>query len=256
MTVSTEPASHGVRQTYLYFGLLTLLVYLLMPNYYLVDITTSYMLKDKLHATATQVSVFRLLTAIPIYFSFLFGFLRDIWNPFGLRDRGYFLIFAPVVGVVFAWMALSHLTYQGLFLGMFLVMLSSRFILAAYQGLLALVGQERLMSGRLSALWQIVSSLPILAGAFASGWMAEHLRPGQTFLLLAVLAFLVALFSLWKPAAVFADTYEAPQAWRSSDMVSADSSRFSAMMAIRPWLSCSSSCSSSRPGRTRPCNTT
>jgi MFS family permease len=218
VTASTEPAGRGVRQTYVYFGILTLLVYLLAPSSYLVDITTSYMLKNNLHATATQVSVFRLLTAIPIYFSFVFGFLRDIWNPFGLRDRGYFLIFAPVVGAVFLWMAFSRLSYQGLFIGMFLVMLSSRFIFAAYQGLMALVGQERLMSGRLSALWQIVSSLPILAGAFASGWMAEHLHPSQTFLLLAVLAFLIGVFSLWKPRAVFADTYEAPQA-RGSDFV-------------------------------------
>jgi Na+/melibiose symporter-like transporter len=128
------------------------------------------------------------------------------------------MIFAPVVAVVFVWMALSRLSYQGLFVGMFLVMLSSRFISAAYQGLLALVGQERLMSGRLSALWQIVSALPILAGAFASGWMAEHLRPAQTFLLLALLAALIGLFGFWKPAAVFQDTYERPQA-RGSDIV-------------------------------------
>jgi Na+/melibiose symporter-like transporter len=218
MASSPKPASSGTGQTYVYFGVLTLLVYLLAPSSYLVDITTTYMLKDNLHATATQVSVFRVLTAIPIYFAFIFGFVRDLWNPFGLRDRGYFIIFAPVVGAVFLWMALSRLSYQGLFIGMILVMLSSRFIAAAYQGLLALVGQERLMSGRLSALWQIVSSLPVLAGAFASGWMAEHLRPSQTFLLLALLAMLVAVTGLWKPAAVFKDTYERPQA-RGSDMI-------------------------------------
>jgi MFS family permease len=218
MASSTKPADSGTGPTYVYFGVLTLLVYLLAPNSYLVDITTTYMLKNNLHASATQVSIFRLLTAIPIYFAFIFGFVRDLWNPFGLRDRGYFMIFAPVVALVFVWMALSRLSYQGLFLGMFLVMLSSRFISAAYQGLLALVGQERLMSGRLSALWQIVSSLPVLAGAFASGWMAEHLRPAQTFLLLAILAGLVALTGLWKPAAVFRGTYERPQA-RGSDMI-------------------------------------
>jgi len=218
MASSPKPTDGGTGQTYVYFGLLTLLVYLTAPNQYLIDITTSYMLKNNLHSSTMQVSVFRLLTAIPIYLSFIFGFMRDLWNPFGLRDRGYFMIFAPVVAAVFVWMALSHLTYQGLFLGMFLVMLSSRFISAAYQGLLALVGQERLMSGRLSALWQIVSSLPIVAGAFASGWMAEHLRPSQTFLLLALLAGLIAVTGFWKPTAVFKDTYERPQA-RGSDMV-------------------------------------
>ncbi len=218
MTNTTDTAPRGAGQTYVYFSCLTLFVYLMAPSGYLVDITTSYMLKNNLHASATEVSMFRLLTAAPMYISFVFGFARDLWNPFGLRDRGYFLIFAPATAAVFVWMALSHLSYQGLFIGMLLVMFTSRFISAAYQGLLALVGQERLMSGRLSALWQIVSSLPVLAGAFASGWMAEHLRPEQTFMLLAALGAGLGLLGLWKPRAVFNHTYEQPQA-RGADIV-------------------------------------
>jgi MFS family permease len=218
MTTTSGTSAGGLRQTYIYFGALTSLVYLAAPSSYLVDITTSYMLKNQLHASANSVSMFRLLTAIPMYISFLFGFARDLWNPFGLRDRGYFLIFAPAMAAIFVWMAVSHLSYEGLFLGMLLVMATSRFISAAYQGLMALVGQERLMSGRLSVLWQIVSSLPVLLGAFASGWMAEHMKPAQTFLLLALLAVGIGLLGLWKPRAVFSRTYEAPQA-RGSDIV-------------------------------------
>ncbi len=218
MTDSPERGASGVGQTYGYFGALTLLVYLSSPSGYLVDITTSYMLKNNLHATATDVSVFRVLTAIPLFLAFLFGFARDLWNPFGLRDRGYFLIFAPLTAAVFVWMALSHLSYQSLFIGMLLVMAASRFVAAAYQGLLALVSQERLMSGRLSALWQIVSSLPVLAGAFASGWISEHLRTSQTFVLLAVLAGGIGLLGFWKPRAVFTHTYDQPLA-RGADIV-------------------------------------
>lgn len=218
MTVTPGESAAGTRQTYLYFSGLTFLVYLFSPNLYLVDITTTFILKNNLHASAGQVSVFRLLTAIPLYFSFIFGFARDMWNPFGLRDRGYFIIFAPAAALVFIWMALSHLTYQGLFVGMLLVMTMSRFISAAYQGLLALVGQQRLMSGRLSALWQVVSSLPVVAGAFASGWIAEHLLPWQTFTLLAVLSGLIGLIGLWKPRAVFTEAYDRPAA-RKIDIV-------------------------------------
>ncbi|HZK99861.1 MAG TPA: MFS transporter [Caulobacteraceae bacterium] len=207
---SERPAGAG--QTYAYFGVLTLLVYLVAPNQYLVDITTSYMLKNQLHVGAEQVSIFRLLTAIPIYLAFVFGFIRDLWNPFGLRDRGYFLIFGPATALVFVWLAVSKLSYAQLFIGMLLVMASSRFVAAAYQGLLALVGQERLMSGRLSVLWQIVLSLPVLAGAFASGWMTEHLRPWQTFLALAAMAAGIGLVGVWKARSVFTDTYNLPQA--------------------------------------------
>jgi len=38
-------------QIYLYFGPLTLLIYLVMPHGYLLDITTSYMLKNQLQAS-------------------------------------------------------------------------------------------------------------------------------------------------------------------------------------------------------------
>ena len=212
MSVADQPQTTGAGQTYVYFGMLTFLVYLVAPNQYLVDITTSYMLKNQLHVGATQVSTFRLLTAIPTYFAFLFGFMRDRWSPFGLRDRGYFLIFAPVTALVFLWLAVSRLSYTGLFVGMIMVMLSFRMVAAAYQGLLALIGQEKLMSGRLSVLWQIILSLPVLMGAFASGYLTEYLKPAQTFMILAAFCGAIALIGLWKPRAVLEHAYEKPQA--------------------------------------------
>jgi len=206
------PASRNVNQTFVYFGWLTLFVYLATPTGYLVDIQTSYMLKNELHATATQISTFRLFTALPVCVAFAFGLARDQWNPMGLRDRGFFLIFAPATALAFIWMAFSNLSYQGLLIGMLLVILLSRFLAAAYQGLIALVGQESLMSGRLSALWLIISYLPIAAGAFASGYISQHLHPKQTFLLIAALTFSIALVGLWKPRSVFGHVYDRPQA--------------------------------------------
>ncbi|HEY1963218.1 MAG TPA: MFS transporter [Rhizomicrobium sp.] len=213
-----ENGSASTGKIFGYFAPLTLLVYLVMPHGYLLDFATSYMLKDQLHASATQVSLFRLLTAIPVYLSVVFGLTRDLWNPLGLRDRGYFLIFAPITAVVFAWMAYTQLTYTSLFIGMFLVMIFWRFVSAAQWGLLALVGQEKLMSGRLSALWNIMASVPYIAGALASGWIAEHLPPRQTFTLMVVLSLLMFLFAFWKPKAVFAHAYDAPQA-KGSDLI-------------------------------------
>jgi Na+/melibiose symporter-like transporter len=205
-------------QIYLYFGPLTLLVYLVLPNGYLVDFVTAYMLKNQLHATAIQVSEFRVLTAIPVYLAFIFGLTRDLWNPFGRRDRGFLLLFAPISAGVFLWMAFSHLSYTGLLAGMLLVMVTFRFVAAAYWGLIALVGQEKLMSGRLSALWSIVSSLPAIAGAVASGYIADYLKPSQTFMLIAAMTLLIGLMGLWRPRAVFDNAYERPQA-RGADIL-------------------------------------
>jgi Na+/melibiose symporter-like transporter len=218
VTASGRSGSEGSNQTLLYFGWLTLFVYLTTPAGYLIDIQTSYILKNQLHATATQISTFRLLTGIPVYFAFVFGLARDQWNPLGLRDRGFFLIFAPATAAAFLWMAFAGFSYAGLVVGMLLAMLSSRFIAAAYQGLIALVGQEKLMSGRLSALWNVVSAVPVVAGAFASGYISDHLAPKEAFVLAAIVTLLIAVMGLWKPVSVFGHSYEKPQA-RGTDFV-------------------------------------
>lgn len=215
---SDHIGSEGNNRTLLYFGWLTLFVHLATPAGYLVDIQTSYLLKNQLHATATQISTFRLVTGIPVYIAFVFGLARDHWNPLGLRDRGFFLIFAPATSVAFIWMAFSGISYTGLVVGMLLAMLSSRFTAAAYQGLIALVGQEKLMSGRLSALSNVVSSVPVVAGAFASGYISDHLAAKETFFLVAMVTLLIAVLGLWKPVSVFGHAYEKPQA-RGADFV-------------------------------------
>jgi Na+/melibiose symporter-like transporter len=216
MTKASAP--YDSQQIFLYFSSLTLLVFLVLPEFQLLDIPTSYMLKNQLHATATQISTFRLLTALPVYLAFLFGLMRDLWNPFGWRDRGIFLIFAPLTAVVFVWMALSRLSFPGLITGMLLVMLSSRFILGAYSGLIALVAQEKLMSGRLSALWNTFQYLPMAVAAAGSGLIAEYLSPKQTFLLATALTLLIGMFAFWEPHSVFGHTYDRPEA-RGLDLV-------------------------------------
>jgi MFS family permease len=215
-TAAAQEAS--TRPIFVYFTPLILILYLVLPTQYLVDLATTFMLKDQLHASATQVSVFRLLTAAPVYVAVAFGLTRDLWNPLGRRDRGYLMIFGPVTALVFVWMAFAKVTYVGLFAGLFLVMLFSRFTMAAFQGLLALVGQEKLMSGRLSALWQIVQSAPIIAGALAGGEVAQYLNARDTFLMLAALTASIGLLGLWKPRAIFDHAYDRPVA-KGSDLL-------------------------------------
>ncbi len=199
------------RPIYIYFSFLTLLAYLLAPEY-ILDIPTTYMLKNRLHATAPEVSLFRLLTGIPLYVAFLFGLVRDLWNPLGWRDRGYFLLFAPLTAAVFVWMAVTPISYRTLLVGMFMAMATFRFVQAAYQGLIALIGQEALMPGRLSTLSSSVFQLSLIAAALLSGAISESLSPSQTFSLMAVLMLVIAGFGLWQPTAVFGHAYDKPQA--------------------------------------------
>ena len=209
-----EPRS-STRPLYLYFSLLALLVNITSPQW-LLDIPTSYMLKDLLHATASQVSWFRLITGVPLYAGFIFGLVRDSWNPFGWRDPGYFRIFVPLTMIALAGGAFSRTTYTGLLLGMLLTTISYSFIAAAFQGLLALIGQEALMPGRLSTLSNVFISVAAVLGYVASGWMSTELSPRQVFLFVMALTAMLGVFGFWKPGAIFRHAYENPQAKGSS----------------------------------------
>lgn len=215
MSTATTGASPRHRPIYLYFGFLTLLIYFLAPEY-LLDIPTAYMLKNRLHASAPEVSMFRLISGIPLYVAFLFGLIRDLWNPFGWRDRGYFFLFAPITAAIFLWMAFSPLSWGMLITGMILAMATFRLMFAAYQGLIALIGQEAALSGRLSTLSNTVFTVGVILAAFISGMLSENLEPKQIFILVAVAMISLAFFGLWKPRAVFGHTYDQPQA-RGSD---------------------------------------
>ena len=231
--MSSTSTNTKTRRILLYFGPLTLLIYLLAPEQ-LLDIPTSYMLKNQLHATASQVSIFRVMTGIPIYLGFVFGMTRDLWSPMSLRDRGYLMLFPSLTAVILVVMALSPVTYTALLIGMTAAMISFRFIIAAYQGLIALIGQEALMSGRLSVLWSVFSYLTLGAAAFAAGFFTEHMTPRETFLTVAPLTLLISLFGLWKPGAVFLHTYDSPLA-RGSDLLG-DIKRLLRHRAIYPAL--------------------
>ena len=210
---SSPPSRAGA--VFLYFTPLTLLVFLVLPNGFLLDIATSFMLKNQVRATPEQIANFRLVTAIPVYLSFFFGLARDLWNPFGLKDRGLFMIFGTITAGVFLWMASFPLSYWGLLGSMLVVMLSFGFVAAAARGLLALISQEQLMSGRLSALWNAISSAPYVFGAFAAGYLSG-LTPAYTFTLVGVLCVAIAAYGLWKPSAVFSHTYDLPSAQGTS----------------------------------------
>ncbi len=172
------------------------------------------MLKNQLHAMPDQVSTFRLVTVIPIYLAFIFGFIRDRWTVFGLRDRGLLLIFGPIAGLVFFWLGAQKITFANLYVGVLLVVFATRFLSAAYQGLISLIGQEKLMSGRLAVVWQVVVSIPAAIGAWLGGVATVNLKPSTTFTILGILAFGVGALGLWKSKAVFAGAYDRPEAAR------------------------------------------
>src|SRR6201995_2549059 len=97
VAVTPDDLSPSARRSiFLYLGILIVLLAFGGPSGGLIDIPISFLLKNKLHLEAHEVAGFRLIAAVPLYLAFAFGFIRDIWNPFGMRDRGYMLLFGGI----------------------------------------------------------------------------------------------------------------------------------------------------------------
>src|SRR6516165_9653469 len=90
-----------------YVGILVGLLAFGSPYGGLIDIPVSFFLKNKLKLEAYDVAEFRLVASLPLYLSFVFGFIRDIWNPFGMKDRGLMLLFGSVSAAFYILFALT-----------------------------------------------------------------------------------------------------------------------------------------------------
>ncbi len=193
-----------------YLGVLILLLGFGAPGGGLIGVPISFFLKNRLHLQAHQAALFTLVAAVPVYFSFLFGFARDQWSPFGMKDRGYMVLFGSICAalyVVFAFVPLSYLT---LMLAVLMVRISFLFVSSAQNGLTSTIGQQHVMSGQVSAAWNIFGSFPTIAALLAGGVLSDMLEKGDAaratrilFLTGAAIMAAVAFFGLWKPASVF-----------------------------------------------------
>ena len=239
VTVPTRSKSPA-RSIFLYFGSSTILLLLVAPDGSWLDVATAYILQMQLHATPQQISWFRVLTGLPIYVGFLFGLVRDVWNPFGLRDRGYLRIFSVLTALILVALAVLDVSYALLFIGVLLVSISTRFLLAAQQGLMGLVAQEHLMSGRMAALYSACYFIPLILGALFAGAAADALTPRGQFLILAMLALSIGIFGFLRPRSIFEQTYDQPEA-QGSDIrgdlrrLFSDRASFAAVAMIFLW---------------------
>src|SRR5471032_244265 len=94
-----------------YCGGLLLLFNLAAPYAGLIGIPISFLLKNKLHLGASQLAQFNLWIGIPLYVSFVFGFVRDRWSPFGAGDRGHLILFGLTTAAIYTACAFVSPTY-------------------------------------------------------------------------------------------------------------------------------------------------
>jgi hypothetical protein len=205
------PLSDSARwRILLYASVLIFLLGFGGPYLGLIDVPISFFLKNKLHMRAHEVATFRAWSAAPLYVSFLFGFARDRWNPFGMKDRGFMVLFGSITALVYLTFAFIPVSYLTLLIGVIILTVSYLFVISAQNGLVSTIGQQHVMSGQISTVLNTVASLPVLAAFLLGGFLSDQLE-GQNadiaarilFLIGAAVMAAVALYGAWRPKVVF-----------------------------------------------------
>ena len=191
-TIPTSPLPPSVRQRiFLYLGVLIIFLSLGSPFGGLIDIPISFFLKNKLHLEAHDVANFRLVAAIPLYLSCVFGFVRDTWNPFGMGDRGFMVLFGGISAAALRGLRVhpdhvcdaargGHAVDRRRFL----------FVSSAQNGLTSTIGQQHAMSGQISAAWNVFCPMPTLLRFLIGGYLSDLLGRQTTPIRLPAFCFL------------------------------------------------------------------
>jgi hypothetical protein len=212
-TIAVAPTtlSAGTRVRILtYLSVLILLLGFGAPQGGLIDVPISFFLKNKLHLVASQIALFRLGAGVPLYLSFLCGLVRDSWNPFGMRDRGYMVLFGAATAALFVLFAFAPFGATTLLVAVMALTVAFLFVSSAQNGLMAQVGQQHVMSGQVSTVFNVVASLPTLGALALGGLLSDQLegRNGPVaerilFLTGAAVMATIALYGLLRPKSVY-----------------------------------------------------
>ncbi len=194
----------------LYLAVLIFLLSFGDPSGGLINIPIGFFLKNRLHLTAQQLADFRLIAAFPVYLSFVFGFIRDIWNPFGMRDRGFMLLFGVTTAGLYVLFAFTPVSFGTLLIANVLLTTSFLFVASAQNGLTSVLGQQHAISGQLSAVWNVFTSIPntaalLLGGSLSAMLESENSEQAARVLFLggAAIMALVAAYAALRPKSVF-----------------------------------------------------
>jgi MFS/sugar transport protein len=198
------------RNILLYLGVLTVLIGFAAPYGGLIYIPISFILKNKLHLSAHEVADFRLLAGVPLYFAVVFGLARDAFDPFGMKDRGFLLVFGLTGAVVYLCFAFLPLNYISLALSYILLTVCYLLIASAMRGLASVIGQRHSISGQVGTVWTVVSLLPSFVAVLLGGALSQRLEGEDAahagriiFLIGAIVMMSIAAFSMAKTRDVF-----------------------------------------------------
>ena len=171
------PLSHARQaQAVLFGGVLLALMNFSSPAAGMIDIPITFFLKNRMHLASNELAVFKLWIGTPLFFGFVFGFIRDRWSPFGGGDRAHLLVFAVTTALLYGVMALIAPTYWVFLLGLFVATMAFRMVSSAAYGIASTIGQRHAVTGRMSGVISIAAALPDLISFIGGGLLSQTLE--------------------------------------------------------------------------------
>jgi predicted MFS family arabinose efflux permease len=162
-----------------------------------------FYLKDHLHLLPETIALFGLVSGIPHYLSFVFGFVRDRWSPFGWGDRGHFLCFAPLAAALYLWIPAGGVGWTRLLAGVVLVTALYRMLASAQTGLIASMARRDQTTGAFSALSTSMITLSAVVAPLLGGWLTDQLGVLSVYPITALGSLLIVGMSLRGAGFVF-----------------------------------------------------
>ncbi|MGH7016237.1 MAG: hypothetical protein ACRED8_04020, partial [Caulobacteraceae bacterium] len=157
-------------------GLIVLLTSFAAPWGGVLGVPIFFILKNRLHLSLQAIAAFNLVAGIPLYLSFLFGLLRDRWSPFGLGDKGHYLLFGLAGGLAYGLLAFAPPAYGVLLAGVIVAAVLVLVPTSAANGLFSEPGQDHAMTGQSGAVLAAVLLLPLIIGFFLGGLLSGGLE--------------------------------------------------------------------------------
>jgi len=127
-----------------------------------------------------------------------------------MSDRGFILLFGSVTACLYIIFAFTPPTYGTLLVAVLILTASFLFVASAQNGLTSTLGQQHMMSGQISAIWNIFASIPTVAALLVGGSLSNMLEEKNAdqavrilFLIGAAIMAAIAAYAFWKPRSVF-----------------------------------------------------
>jgi MFS family permease len=141
----------------------------------IANLALRFLLKDRLHLTATDLAAYFAITKLAWYCKPFAGLLADRVPLFGTRRKGYLVGFSTVAAGL--WLALpwAHDTYALMLWLVVAINFALMMVHTTLGGMLVEVGQALGATGRISAVRSGTESLGWLLAGLVGGWIAAHL---------------------------------------------------------------------------------